>query len=89
MLTWTRAKRRIMCGRCGTAIDVGDPQLEITIGQITKYRCKQCEEAPPDLPRHVVEYTPDPSPPMRFSHLLPLDWKTRSAGVSREPGEEG
>jgi hypothetical protein len=80
MRTWTRARWPIRCGYCGEPIPRDGLVLELRIGTVVKYRCAAClgHPAPPDLP-DAIELT-TPAPVLRFSRLLPLDWRKRQSG---------
>lgn len=53
MKTWQRSPRRLVCGRCCAAIQVGDPMLVLSSLEHgwKKARCVACAGEPvPDLP---------------------------------------
>ena len=100
MRTWIRACSVRRCGSCEQVIPVGSPVLLLTVHGThgwTKARCgsQACAgEAAPDLPP-LIEQLPlqkmksSSMTPVRQLAGLALDWKSRQAGESREPGEEG
>jgi hypothetical protein len=101
MRTWARATGNTFCGLCAKPIATGAPVQLVTFGgnfalARPRLRCEKCAEgdAPPDLPA-LIERRPALVPMVPLvairvlPGMLPLDWKARSAGEDREPGEEG
>jgi hypothetical protein len=95
MRTWRRAVIGLRCGSCGAAIAIGAPFVEFAIAGLArrKVRCPACagDRVPADLPPLPTRPAPAWAPLVPIpvgAHVLPLDWKARSAG-EREPGQEG
>ena len=86
-----------LCGKCGTAIDVGDPMLVVTIPGVRRKprRCTRCEgPVPVDLPSLEEFKRIEAAQPVFLPGVtprLPLDdWAGYATAVEigREPGEE-
>jgi hypothetical protein len=93
---WERVRVGQLCGRCGAALEVGDPILVITLVRGTRrprqfIRCAGCEgPAPPDLPLLIETPRGATGPPLVYPAGWPYggdDWRARASG--REPGEDG
>jgi len=85
MKTWIRSKRRLVCGRCCDAIQIGDPMLVLHSPEHgwKKCRCQACAGEPvPELPALEVQSPPLTVPSQGFTRVgrIPFDVKARQAG---------
>jgi hypothetical protein len=77
MKTWQRSPRRLVCGRCCGAIQIGDPMLILHSPEHgwKKCRCRECAgEAVPELPELVVRTT-DLGTPAPSARVLCRAWR--------------
>lgn len=91
MKVWTRAPRRLVCGNCASAVQIGEPMLVLSNPDYRwrKFRCVACAgPAPADLPDAVapadVGYVaPVRQPAMTSTRVLSFDWKAKQSGQDR------
>ena len=80
MRTWLRSPRRLVCGRCCAAIQIGDPMLVLQSPEHgwKKARCRDCAgESVPELPELVVRTTEVPASFVKVGAVAAFDYKQR------------